>query len=111
MSPRRPVQPGRAGEPANDPPQAARLRWFLAAHLLAVLLIYAIAMQVGGGMAAAPFPPDLPGQAARPHESADVPRATAIAPTLAVARHVPVLPNAAPDPAPPWAPDAAGRPE
>lgn len=40
-----------------------RIRRFAAAHLAAVLVLYAVALAMGGGYAAAPFPPDLPSHA------------------------------------------------
>jgi hypothetical protein len=37
-----------------------RIRRFIAAHLLAVTGVYGLALVIGGGFAAAPFPPDHP---------------------------------------------------
>lgn len=43
------------------PCEARRVRLFVGLHLLAVGLIYLLAMLAGGGLGAAPWPPDLPG--------------------------------------------------
>ena len=92
--------------------QAARLRWFLVAHVLAVLAIYATALAVGGGLAPPPFPPDLPARAPHAKAMAMAPRpVTAPAPQKASlpVREAASLPVAAPDVAPAWAPDVARR--
>lgn len=89
---------------------AARLRWFLVGHVLAVLAIYATALAVGGGLASPPIPPDLPARAQ--HAKAMAPRpVTAPVPQAASlsVREAASLPVAAPDVAPAWAPDVARR--
>lgn len=107
-------RPSSLARPAEQASQAerhaARLRWFLVAHVLAVLAIYATALAVGGGLAPPPFPPDLPARA--PHAKAMAPRpVTAPAPQTASlsVREAASLPVAAPDVAPAWAPDVARR--
>ena len=113
MTPRqqsRPLsQPATRQEPS--PLQAARLRWFLVIHVLAVLVIYAIALLAGGGLASTPFPPDRPVKATRAALHPEPARRLAPAPTLAAPREALVLPTAAPDLAPPWAPDGTRRTE
>ena len=102
----------RAPQAASVERQAARLRWFLVAHVLAVVLIYAVALLVGGGLASAPFPPDLPTKATRAAAArAPAPPPTAKA-TVTEPRAALVLPSAAPDLAAPWAQDGtvAGSP-
>ena len=107
----RPSSLARPAEQASQAErQAARLRWFLVAHVLAVLAIYATALAVGGGLASPPFPPDLPARA--PHAKAMAPRSgNAPAPQTASlsVREAASLPVAAPDVAPTWAPDVARR--
>lgn len=100
---------------APDPaPEAAarrssRLRFFLAAHLLAVLALYALALAIGGGLGAMPMPPDLPVRAAM--RAAPGPQhapATAATQAAAPARTaVDLAGAAAPDVAAPWAQGAA----
>lgn len=111
MRPRHQPLAGPSARPAADPPKAARLRWFLAAHLLAVLLIYATAVVVGGGLASTPFPPDRPIKLARtaPHPAPAPNPVSAATPAAPLAPLV--LPTAAPDVAPPWARDGARRTE
>ena len=110
-------RPSSLARPAEQASQAerhaARLRWFLVAHVLAVLAIYATALAVGGGRASPPFPPDLPARA--PHAKAMAPRpgnapAARAAPLASLSvREAASLPVAAPDVAPAWAPDVARR--
>lgn len=82
-----------------DERQRARLRWFLAAHLAAVLAIYVTAVTVGGGLASPPFPPDLPHRnatAAQPASGDTRPAAAA------AARQVASDWPSAPDVSAPW---------
>ena len=44
--------------PAVD--HASRIRWFVAAHVAAVLLIFDLAVSLGAGLAAEPMPPLTP---------------------------------------------------
>ena len=85
--------------------KAARLRWFLVAHVVAVLAIYAAALHFGGGLAVAPFPPDLPARASR-IVRAPAPEHAATPATMAV-QASPELLQTAPDLASPWAQDLA----
>jgi len=39
---------------------ARRVRWFIAAHTLAVTALYGVALVIGGGFAPPPLPPDQP---------------------------------------------------
>ena len=98
--------PRSATAPTPAQRQAARLRWFLVAHVLAVLAIYVTALVVGGGLASTPFPSSQTYPIARP--AARVTAASMRTP--AAASHGPrdalVLPAAAPDLAPPWAQDS-----
>ncbi len=45
-------------KPAVD--HASRIRWFVAAHVAAVLLIFDLAVSFGAGLAAEPMPPLTP---------------------------------------------------
>lgn len=110
MTPRHPPLSKQASQPASGPPHAARLRGFLVVHLLAVLLIYATAVWVGGGLVSAPFPADRPTGTAGQAKQSLSPRMPAAA-TQALPREALVLPNAAPDLTPPWASDGARRAE
>ena len=47
-----------AMKPAVD--QASRIRWFVAAHVAAVLVIFQLAVSLGSGLAAEPMPPLTP---------------------------------------------------
>ena len=94
-----------AAAPTAADRQAARLRWFLVGHVLAVLLIHAVALLVGGGRAPAPFPPDVPVRAIRPVPAPALNRAAV--PMVSEPRNSLVMPTAAPDLAPPWAHDTA----
>jgi hypothetical protein len=43
---------------ASKSTERRRVRLFIAAHSLAVALVYGLALAVGGGIAGQPFPPD-----------------------------------------------------
>lgn len=45
---------------SEAPHETRRLRLFVAAHVAAPVVLYGLAMVVGGGLASPPFPPDLP---------------------------------------------------
>ena len=45
-------------KPAVD--HASRIRWFVAAHVAAVLVIFQLAVSLGSGLAAEPMPPLTP---------------------------------------------------
>ena len=98
-------RPTEAAQPSAADRHAARLRWFLVGHVLAVLLIYAVALFVGGGWAPAPFPPDVPVRAQRSVPPPAPGRAAV--PVVSEPRTALVMPTAAPDLAPPWAHDTA----
>lgn len=100
------------------PPQARkearRIKWFVGAHVCAVLVIYGVAMAVGGSLAAAPMPaehaaakPATPATAAAP----STPAALAPSPTMPPATP-PVQsawePRAAADVPAPWIQDTSG---
>jgi hypothetical protein len=98
--------------PADEPRtrERQRIRRFAAAHVAAVLVLYAVALVTGGGFAAPPFPPNLPSRptagkvwpASRP--VVDESERTA----ARRADPVPAMPTTADMPAP-WSIDADGR--
>ena len=92
--------------------RSSRLRWFLAAHVLAVLGLYALALAVGGGLGAMPMPPDLPSRAtARPAPAQQHTPGAAVPRDAAAARVAVDLSSAsAPDVAAPWAQGATAAP-
>ena len=96
--------------PAPAQRQSARLRWFLVAHVLAVLIIYATALVVGGGLAATPFPSSRQDRTAAPATLAAPASLRMPAPADQGPRQALVLPAAAPDLAPPWAQEGVGAP-
>jgi len=98
--------------PADEPRtrERQRIRRFAAAHVAAVLVLYAVALVTGGGFAAPPFPPDLPSRATAAEKRvasgtrADEPERTAARRTDAM----PAMPTTADMPAP-WSIDPDGR--
>lgn len=94
----------------SGPAQGAehvRIRRFIAMHMVAVSLIYGIAVVVGEGFAAAPFPPDelIVANSDRPQPSpmplADFRPLAPLGTELPLPRHH--------DIAPPWSFDPQGR--
>jgi|JI10StandDraft_1071094.scaffolds.fasta_scaffold1930642_2 hypothetical protein len=84
---------------SEDPGEARRLRLFVAAHVAAPVVLYGLAVVVGGGLASVPFPPDLPHTRVALAHPQSAPTAVAVQPVTPSA--APVLPRA-PDIEAPW---------
>jgi len=95
--------------PADEPRtrERQRIRRFAAAHVAAVLVLYAVALVTGGGFAAPPFPPDLPSRPAAA-EARLASRPVADEPERTAARRTDPMPTTADQPAP-WSIDPDGR--
>lgn len=94
--------------PEPTTPQHRRVALFVGAHVAAVSAVYVLAAWIGGGLAAAPFPPDEQPLAAATMPAAAPPTATT--PTAQAAVAVPLVQvKMAHDVAPPWSVDASGR--
>jgi len=104
---------------ASTTPARQRVRLFLAAHVLAVVCIYGIALAVGGGFGSTPFTPELmagratassataqTAQTALTEQTEQTAAADAPRPT---ARSLAATPIPAADVPPPWMTDAQGR--
>jgi hypothetical protein len=88
MSPRQPVPPGRPTATRSSlrrVPHSRQLVWFAAAHVAAVVAIFALSIRLGGGFSAKPLtmpPPAAPVAHAQPAEPSPRP-APETAPPLA----------------------------